>query len=181
MNTARSAASFRRRIAALSSSAGLALPVGLSIAIIGLLEALFIAASRSGTAARRCSPSNARMMINPARHRAEQGHEEAQSVGVLLPLELVDVLEDPPHDLRDRFAHAFARFPYVESFFVWNEAANGVGTFDMQQPRRSCRPGCRSGTRGGVPRRAAPKPKWRDRSPRGDAQSDHCGKTIPCL
>ena len=51
-------------------------------------------------------------------------------VSVLLPLELADVVEDPPHDLRDRFAHAFARFPYVESFFVWNEAAKGVSTFD---------------------------------------------------
>ena len=47
---------------------------------------------------------------------------------VLLPLELSDLLEDPPFDLRETFARALARFPYAESFFVWWNTG-GSGTF----------------------------------------------------
>ncbi len=130
MNTARWAASFRRRIAALSSSAGLALPVGLSIAIIGLLGVSYRSIEEWHRSSEMLAEQRAEMMLTLLVTALSRDMRGAQ-VSVLLPLELVDVLEDPPHDLRDRFAHAFARFPYVESFFVWNEAANGVSTFDM--------------------------------------------------
>lgn len=34
---------------------------------------------------------------------------------------------DPPHDLADRFASAFTRFPYPESFFSWKATADSDG------------------------------------------------------
>lgn len=34
---------------------------------------------------------------------------------------------DPPHDLADRFASAFARFPYPQSFFSWKATADSDG------------------------------------------------------
>ncbi len=38
---------------------------------------------------------------------------------VLVPINRVAVEEDPPYDLIQRTAQAFARFPYPESFFIW--------------------------------------------------------------
>jgi two-component system phosphate regulon sensor histidine kinase PhoR len=34
---------------------------------------------------------------------------------------------DPPYDLADRFARAFARFPYPEYFFAWKSTRDGAG------------------------------------------------------
>lgn len=48
-------------------------------------------------------------------------------VSVLLPLDGDALAADPPYDLRDSFARAFARFPYPESFFAWKATASGEG------------------------------------------------------
>ncbi len=40
-------------------------------------------------------------------------------VSVLVPLNQQTLVLDPPYDLAERFARAFARFPYPESFFAW--------------------------------------------------------------
>ena len=37
----------------------------------------------------------------------------------LLPFNVMTLQDSSRYDLADRFAVAFARFPYVESFFVW--------------------------------------------------------------
>ena len=48
-------------------------------------------------------------------------------VSVLVPFNEA-LVNSPPYELADRFARGFARFPYVESFFVWTSdgAADGA-------------------------------------------------------
>jgi signal transduction histidine kinase len=49
-------------------------------------------------------------------------------LSVLVPINHEALRPDPPHDLRQVFARAFARFPYPESFFVWRATdARGDG------------------------------------------------------
>jgi signal transduction histidine kinase len=48
-------------------------------------------------------------------------------VSVLVPINQEALQMDPPHDLRQVFARAFARFPYPESFFVWRETPTSGG------------------------------------------------------
>src|SRR4029077_12228529 len=50
---------------------------------------------------------------------------------VLLPFNQPTLEATPLYDLADRFASGFARFPYVESFFVWKNtgSADGVTVF----------------------------------------------------
>ena len=40
-------------------------------------------------------------------------------LSVLVPINHEALRTDPPHDLRQVFARAFARFPYPESLLVW--------------------------------------------------------------
>lgn len=42
-------------------------------------------------------------------------------LSVLVPINHEALRTDPPHELRQVFARAFARFPYPESFFVWRD------------------------------------------------------------
>jgi signal transduction histidine kinase len=49
-------------------------------------------------------------------------------VSALVPIEGEDLEPEPPDDLRDAFARAFARFPYPESFFMWKAGHGGEGT-----------------------------------------------------
>ncbi len=46
---------------------------------------------------------------------------------VLVPLTPGQLVLDPPYDLADAFARAFARFPYPESFFAWKDTSDGAG------------------------------------------------------
>jgi len=47
---------------------------------------------------------------------------------LLLPFNRAILNMSLPHDLADRFAGGFARYPYVESFFVWTTTADGEQT-----------------------------------------------------
>lgn len=46
---------------------------------------------------------------------------------ILVPFNQFVLEQSSPYDLADRFAAAFARFPYVESFFVWKSEGGGDG------------------------------------------------------
>ena len=46
----------------------------------------------------------------------------------LLPFNVMTLQERSRYDLADRFAVAFARFPYVESFFVWRRSDSLAGS-----------------------------------------------------
>ena len=48
-------------------------------------------------------------------------------VSVLVPINHEVIRTDPPYDLRDACARAFARFPYPESLFVWKDSDDGEG------------------------------------------------------
>lgn len=48
-------------------------------------------------------------------------------ISVLLPLDEA-VVNMAPYDLGDRVARGFARFPYLESFFVWTPGSSGTGS-----------------------------------------------------
>ncbi|HUR36048.1 MAG TPA: HAMP domain-containing sensor histidine kinase [Vicinamibacterales bacterium] len=47
-------------------------------------------------------------------------------VSVLVPFNEA-IVNGPPYELADRFARGFARFPYLESFFVWTERGGPDG------------------------------------------------------
>lgn len=46
---------------------------------------------------------------------------------VLVPLGLHEPVLEPPYDLAETVARGFARFPYPESFFVWNDGGSDNG------------------------------------------------------
>src|SRR5881398_2024771 len=48
-------------------------------------------------------------------------------VSVLVPFNEA-LVNSPPYELADRFARGFARFPYLESFYVWTERCGPDGT-----------------------------------------------------
>lgn len=47
-------------------------------------------------------------------------------VSVLVPFNEA-LVNSPPYELADRFARGFARFPYLESFYVWSERGGQAG------------------------------------------------------
>jgi signal transduction histidine kinase len=47
---------------------------------------------------------------------------------VLMKMNEQDFAPIAPYELADRFARGFARFPYLESFFVWTAAGGGDGS-----------------------------------------------------
>ena len=60
-------------------------------------------------------------------------------VSVLVPFNEA-LVNSPPYELADRFARGFARFPYLDSFYVWTEHGGPTGStyvFDRadRQPR----------------------------------------------
>jgi signal transduction histidine kinase len=55
---------------------------------------------------------------------------------VLLPIHHRSLAPDPPYDLADRFARAFAQFPYPESFFTWNAGPKGGETYFFDRSDR---------------------------------------------
>jgi two-component system phosphate regulon sensor histidine kinase PhoR len=46
---------------------------------------------------------------------------------VLVPINQIAIEEEPPYDLRQLIATAFARFPYPESFIVWKDHGHADG------------------------------------------------------
>jgi signal transduction histidine kinase len=52
-------------------------------------------------------------------------------VSVIAPINEEDLVTASPYDFADRFARAFARFPYPESFFVWRDAGPPGGVADF--------------------------------------------------
>lgn len=48
-------------------------------------------------------------------------------VSVLVPFN-ESLVNSPPYELADRFARGFARFPYLESFYVWTDRGGGAGS-----------------------------------------------------
>jgi signal transduction histidine kinase len=48
-------------------------------------------------------------------------------VSVLVPFNEA-LVNSPPYELADRFARGFARFPYLESFYVWTERGGASGS-----------------------------------------------------
>ena len=46
---------------------------------------------------------------------------------VLVPINQVVIEEEPPYELIQRTARAFARFPYTESFFIWHLSGSEPG------------------------------------------------------
>jgi signal transduction histidine kinase len=46
---------------------------------------------------------------------------------VLIPVTPSQLMLDPPYDLAEAFARGFARFPYPEFFFTWNDWGTGAG------------------------------------------------------
>lgn len=48
-------------------------------------------------------------------------------VSVLVPFN-ESLVNSPPYELADRFARGFARFPYLESFYVWTERGGAAGS-----------------------------------------------------
>jgi signal transduction histidine kinase len=48
-------------------------------------------------------------------------------VSVLVPINHELIRADPPYEVRDACARAFARFPYPESLFVWKDTGAGEG------------------------------------------------------
>jgi len=47
-------------------------------------------------------------------------------ISVLVPFNEA-LVNSPPYELADRFARGFARFPYLESFYVWTERGGPNG------------------------------------------------------
>ncbi|MDR1988669.1 MAG: HAMP domain-containing histidine kinase [Acidobacteriaceae bacterium] len=66
----------------------------------------------------------------------ERDMKGAQS-SVLLPLN-EEIVTMTPYDLAEHFARGFARFPYLESFFVWRAGDNSSGsTYVFNRPERT--------------------------------------------
>jgi signal transduction histidine kinase len=47
---------------------------------------------------------------------------------VLIPVTPSQLMVDPPYDLAEAFARGFARFPYPEFFFTWNDWSSAAAT-----------------------------------------------------
>lgn len=123
-------AAFRRQGVSLSRFANPALGVGLCIAVLGLLGLSYRSIEQWRTSSEMLAEQRAEVMLTLLVVALNSDMRGAQT-SVLLPLDLADLNQDPLYDFRDTVARAFARFPYVESFFVWREDARGARTFDV--------------------------------------------------
>jgi signal transduction histidine kinase len=116
-----------RMITVTSRSGIVALAVVLGAAVVGLLVLSYRSVGEWRRTSRTLAENRAELMLTLLSTAISRDMKGAHT-SVLLPLELTDVRENPPFDLRERFARALARFPYAESFFVWwNDG--GSGTF----------------------------------------------------
>src|SRR3954451_17662736 len=55
---------------------------------------------------------------------------KAGQISVLVPFNEA-LVNSPPYELADRFARGFARFPYLESFYLWTERGVPDGTLSV--------------------------------------------------
>ena len=101
-----------RANAALLFAGGLALATGLTL-WFGMQATREW--ERSAAAAAETRGNEVVTLLGVAFERDMKGAQ----ISVLLPLN-EEVVAMAPYDLGDRFARGFARFPYVESFFVWS-------------------------------------------------------------
>ena len=116
------------RMIAITSRFGIvALAVLLGAAVLGLLVLSYRSVGEWRRTSRNLAENRAELMLTLLSTAISRDMKGAHT-SVLLPLELSDLLEDPPFDLRETFARALARFPYAESFFVWWNNG-GSGTF----------------------------------------------------
>src|SRR5262245_41281461 len=107
------------RMIAITSRFGLvALAVLLGAAVLGLLVLSYRSVGEWRRTSRNLAENRAELMLTLLSTAISRDMKGAHT-SVLLPLELPDLLENPPFALRETFARALARFPYAESFFVW--------------------------------------------------------------
>jgi signal transduction histidine kinase len=111
---------------AIKSSMLLILAVGL-VAATSLLYWLALEATRewqrSALTAADTHGNEVVALLALALERDMKGGEES----VLLPFVQAGI-ESPPYEIADRFARGSARFPYLESFFVWRSGGSEPGT-----------------------------------------------------
>jgi len=103
--------------------------VALWLICLGLATAALVALGYYATRewqrmARRSSDQRASEMLTLVATALDRDMKGAQ-VSVLVPLNQQTLKLDPPYDLAERFARAFARFPYPESFFAWRGSDSG--------------------------------------------------------
>jgi signal transduction histidine kinase len=116
------------RLLAVTSRFGIvALAVLLGAAVLGLLVLSYRSVGEWRRTSRNLAENRAELMLTLLSTAISRDMKGAHT-SVLLPLELPDLLESPPFNLRETFARALARFPYAESFFVWRNSG-GSGTF----------------------------------------------------
>ena len=108
------------------SRAGLALSLALLLALATgtLFWLAYRAATRSEQATRMAVDRRSGEVLVLVIAALERDMKGVQT-SVLLPIDHRSLVPDPPYDLADRFARAFAQFPYPESFFTWNAGPNG--------------------------------------------------------
>lgn len=114
-----------------SNASSAALVGGLCVAVLGLLGLSYRSIEQWRRSDALLAEQRAEVMMTLLAASLSRDMRGAQ-VSVILPLELADIVQEPPYDLRDTFARALARFPYAESFFVWRSNPEGHGAaFDL--------------------------------------------------
>jgi signal transduction histidine kinase len=128
MKLRRAARSERPRSEArLSDTIALLLGAGLCLTVAGLLALSYLSLREWRRSSEMLAEQRAEVALALLSTALNKDMKGAQ-FSVLLPLELEDMVE-PPDDLLDIVARAFARFPYPESFFVWRSADARKGAF----------------------------------------------------
>ena len=112
----------------LTDSAALFLSIGLCIAVVGLLGLSFRSIHEWRLSSEMLAEQRGEVVLTLLSTSLSRDMKGAQ-VSVLLPLDAEDIKAEPPDDLRDTFARAFARFPYPESFFTWKNIPDGNAAF----------------------------------------------------
>ncbi len=126
----------RRLMAMLSRYGSPALALALSVAVTGLLWVSYRSIEQWQRSSQLLAEERTQVMLTLLMAALNRDMRGAQ-VSVLLPLELEDVTREPSYDLRDTFAAAFARFPYVESFFLLKRDQEGRSRLDtFNRPER---------------------------------------------
>jgi signal transduction histidine kinase len=100
-------------------SAGLAIATGLTF-WLGLIATR--AWQRSTREAAETRANEVAALLTVALERDMKGGQ----ISVLVPFNEA-LVNSPPYELADRFARGFARFPYLESFYVWTERGGPDG------------------------------------------------------
>jgi signal transduction histidine kinase len=109
-----------RAIGALLFAAGLTIATGLTFWLgLGATRAW----QQSTRAAAETRANEVAALLTVALERDMKGGQ----VSVLVPFNEA-LVNSPPYELADRFARGFARFPYLESFYVWTERGGPEGS-----------------------------------------------------